>query len=87
MPLKRKFNLENLGTWVTGKKKKNNDSKANKENVCVHYHSENQLLTAENIHQIAPVTVIDSIDTPPVPYYTQELLREPTPSCQEYPSI
>ena len=83
MPLKTKFNLKNLGTWVTRKKKKNNDSEANKENVCVHYHwhSENQLPTAENIHQIAPVTVIDSIDTLPVPYYTQELLREPTPSC------
>jgi hypothetical protein len=55
--------------------------------MCVHYHSENQLLTAENIHQIAPVTVIDIIDARPLPNYTQELLREPTPSCREYPSI
>jgi hypothetical protein len=36
MPLKRKFNLKNLGSWVIRKKKKSDsEGEANKENVNI----------------------------------------------------
>ena len=87
MALKRKFNLKNLGNWVPRKKEKTNGKKAGKENVSLcmylHFHSKNQLPTADTVLQKALVAVRDSVVTSPGPSRANlnawDFLREPNP--------
>jgi hypothetical protein len=89
MPLKRKFNLKNLGSWVplkTKKKKHNHSQDGNKENVRPHAKwLENSTLTTQKTSQIAPENPLKPQSCPVSPQWFPQEPIPLIPAHQLYP--